>query len=144
MTIHLLRMAVRVESVAKLKQLQAERLVQSAAENKSELYTYTRNIPKRMDELIDDGSIYWVIKKYIKVRQRILGIERHTNEEGRAYCAIQIDPELKQVIARRQKAFQGWRYLKPEDIPVDLHPSQSKVANLPSALADELRELGLI
>ena len=114
MTIHLLRMAARVESVAKLKQLQAERLVQSAAENKSELYTYTRNIPKRMDELIDDGSIYWVIKKYIKVRQRILGIERHTNEEGRAYCAIQIDPELKQVVARRQKAFQGWRYLKPE------------------------------
>ena len=144
MTIHLLRMAARVESVAKLKQLQAERLVQSATKNKSELYTYTRNIPKRIDELIDDGSIYWVIKKYIKVRQRILGIERHTNEEGRAYCAIQIDPELKQVVARRQKAFQGWRYLKPEDIPVDLHPSQSKVANLPSALADELRELGLI
>ena len=144
MTIHLLRMAARVESVAKLKQLQAERLVQSETENKSELYTYTRNIPKRIDELIDDGSIYWVIKKYIKVRQRILGIERHTNEEGRAYCAIQIDPELKQVTARRQKAFQGWRYLKPEDIPVDLHPSQSKVANLPSALADELRELGLI
>ena len=144
MTIHLLRMAARVESVAKLKQLQAERLVQSGAENKSELYTYTRNIPKRIDELIDDGSIYWVIKKYIKVRQRILGIERHTNEEGRTYCAIQIDPELKQVVARRQKAFQGWRYLKPEDIPVDLHPSQSKVANLPSALADELRELGLI
>ena len=144
MTIHLLRMAVRVESVAKLKQLQAERLVQSAAENKNELYTYTGNIPKRMDELIDDGSIYWVIKKYIKVRQRILGIERHTNEEGRAYCAIQIDPELKQVVARRQKAFQGWRYLKPEDIPTDLHPSHSKVTNLPSALADELRELGLI
>ena len=144
MTIHLLRMAARVESVAKLKQLQAERLVQSATENKSELFTYTRNIPKRIDELIDDGSIYWVIKKYIKVRQRILGIERHINEEGRAYCAIQIDPELKQVVARRQKAFQGWRYLKPEDIPVDLHPSQSKVANLPSALADELRELGLI
>ena len=144
MTIHLLRMAARVESVAKLKQLQAERLVQSATKNKSELYTYTRNIPKRIDELIDEGSIYWVIKKYIKVRQRILGIERHTNEEGRAYCAIQIDPELKQVIARRQKAFQGWRYLKPEDIPVDLQPSQSKVANLPSALADELRELGLI
>ena len=144
MTIHLLRMAARVESVAKLKKLQAERLVQSATENKSELYTYTRNIPKRMDELIDDGSIYWVIKKYIKVRQRILGIERHTNEEGRAYCAIQIDPELKQVVARRQKAFQGWRYLKPEDIPIDLHSPHSKVTNLPSSLADELRELGLI
>ena len=144
MTIHLLRMAVRVESVEKLKQLQAERLIQSASENKSELYTYTRNIPKRMDELIDDGSIYWVIKKYIKVRQRILGIERHTNEEGRVYCAIQIDPELKQVVARRQKAFQGWRYLKLEDIPIDLHPPHSKVTNLPSSLTDELRELGLI
>ena len=144
MTIHLLRMAVRVESVAKLKQLQTERLVQSATENTSELYTYTRNIPKRIDELIDGGSIYWVIKKYIKVRQRIWGIERHTNDEGKAYCAIQIDPELKQVVPRRQKAFQGWRYLRPEDIPTDLDTSQSKVANLPSALANELRELGLI
>ena len=144
MTIHLLRMAVGVESVAKLKQLQTERRVQSSTENKSKLYTYTRNIPKRIDELIHDGSIYWVIKKYIKVRQRILGIERHTNDEGRAYCAIQIDPELKQVVPRRQKAFQGWRYLRPEDIPTDLHTSQSKVTNLPSALADELRELGLI
>ena len=137
-------MAVRVESVAKLKQLQTERLVQSTTENTSELYTYTRNIPKRIDELIDGGAIYWVIKKYIKVRQRILGIERHTNDEGKAYCAIQIDPELKQVVPRRQKAFQGWRYLRPEDIPTDLDTSQSKVANLPSALANELRELGLI
>ena len=144
MTIHLLRMAARVESVAKLKQLQTERLAQSVAENKSKLYTYTRNIPKRIDELIDDGSIYWVIKKYIKVRQRILGIERHTNDEGKAYCAIQIDPELKQVVPRRQKAFQGWRYLRPEDIPTDLDTSQSIVADLPSALANELRELGLI
>ena len=144
MTIHLLRMAVRVESVSNLKQLQAERLVQSAAENKNELYTYTRNIPKLMDDLIDDGSIYWVIRKYIRVRQRILGIERRTNDEGKSYCAIQIDPELKQVVARRQKSFQGWRYLKPEDIPTDLLTSQSKVTNLPSALADELRELGLI
>ena len=117
MTIHLLRMAARIESVANLKQIQAERLVQSRTENKSELYTYTRNIPKRIDELIDGGSIYWVIKKYIKVRQRILGIERRANDEGKAYCAIQIDPELKQVVARRQKAFQGWRYLRPEDIP---------------------------
>ena len=144
MTIHLLRMAARVESVAKLKQIQAERLAQSATQNKIGLYTYTRNIPKRMDELIDDGSIYWVIKKYIKVRQRILGIEKHTNEEGNVYCAIQIDPELKQVVARRHKAFQGWRYLKPEDIPPDLHFSHSNVKNLPLALEDELRELGLI
>ena len=137
-------MAVRVESVAKLKQLQAERLVKSETENKSELYTYTKNIPKRIDELIDGGSIYWVIKKYIKVRQRILGIERHTNDEGRAYCAIQIDPELKQVVARRQKAFQGWRYLKPQDIPLDLEISESKVTGMPIEMADELRELGLI
>ena len=144
MTIHLLRMAARVASVANLKQLQAERLAQSSSENRCELYTYTRNIPKRIDELIDGGSIYWVVKKYIKVRQKILRIERLTNDEGRAYCAIQIDPELKQVVARRQKAFQGWRYLRPEDIPIDLHPSQSNVTNLPSALVDELRELGLI
>ena len=130
MTIHLLRMAVRVERVAKLKQLQSERLVEGAIQNKSKLYTYTRNIPKRVDELIDGGSIYWVIKKYIRVRQRILGIERHTNDEGRVNCAIRIDPELTKVVVRRQKAFQGWRYLKPEDVPKDLHPSQLKETNI--------------
>ena len=144
MTIHLLRMAVGVENIANLQQIQSDRLSQSSTQNEKGLYTYTRNIPKKVNDLIDGGSIYWVIKRYIRVRQNILGIERRENDEGRAFCAIKIDPVLKQVVARRQKAFQGWRYLKPEDKPVDLQISNHKAKNMPSEMIDELRDLGLI
>ena len=144
MTVHLLRMAVRVESISHLKRIQNERLRERVKQGESGLYTFTRNIPKRVDNLIDGGSIYWIIKKYIRARQRILGVERHVNGEGRPYCAIQIDPDPIQVVARRQKAFQGWRYLKPEDIPLDLKISERQVTDMPTEMADELRELGLI
>ena len=144
MTIHLLRMAVGIESIANLKQIQSDRLIQSRVSNEKKLYTITRNFPKKVEDLLDGGSIYWVIKKYIRVRQSILGIERRKNKDGKPYCAIQIDPILNQVIARRQKAFQGWRYLKAEDKPIDLQISGEKVINMPVEMVDELRELGLI
>ena len=144
MTIHLLRVAVRVHSIADLRRKQDERLQERLKQGETRLYTFTRNLPKRVDDLIDGGCIYWIIKKYIRVRQRILGVERHVNGEGRAYCAIQIDPEPMQVVARRQKAFQGWRYLKPEDIPLDLDISETQVTDMPEEMANDLRELGLI
>ena len=144
MTVHLLRMAVQVESIAHLKQIQADRLHKQLAQGEAGLYTYSRNIPKRADDLIDGGSIFWVIKRYIRVRQRILGIERHTNEEGRPYCAFQIEAEPIKVVPRRQKAFQGWRYLKPEDVPSDIGVSRSQATDMPTEMANELRELGLI
>ena len=137
-------MAVRVESIAHLKRIQDERLHERLRKGETGLYTFTRNIPKRADDLIDGGCIYWIIKKYIRARQRILGVERHINSEGRPYCAIQIDPEPIQVVARRQKAFQGWRYLKQDDIPLDLDVSETQITDMPTEMADELRELGLI
>ena len=111
MTIHLLRMAVRVESIAHLKRIQCERQQERREQGGGGVFTFTRNIPKRADDLIDEGCIYWIIKKYIRARQRIIGVERLINDEGRPYCAIQLNPDPIQVIARRQKAFQGWRYL---------------------------------
>ena len=144
MTIHLLRVAVRVHSIADLRRKQDERLQERLKQGETRLYTFTRNLPKRVDDLIDGGCIYWIIKKYIRVRQRILGVERHVNGEGRSYCAIQIDPDPIQVVARRQKSFQGWRYLKPDDIPLDLDISKSQVTDMPTEMTDELRELGLI
>lgn len=144
MTVHLLRMAVGVESLAHLKQIQSERLRQTEGRNENGLYTFTRNFPKQVDDLIDGGSVYWVVKRFIRVRQEILGIEKRENDEGKSFCAIRIDPVLKRVVARRQKAFQGWRYLRPKDIPEDLQSSTFAANEMPSEMADELRELGLI
>jgi hypothetical protein len=146
MTVHLLRMAVRVESVGHLRTIQAERMQQSAkGRKKKRLYTRTRNVPRRTAELLDGGSIYWVVKRYVRVRQKILNIESATNAEGRRYCAIELDPELVLVDPRRHKAFQGWRYFRSEDVPADiLQQSAGDDEDLPPEMADELRELGLI
>lgn len=146
MTVHLLRMAVRVESVGHLRTIQTERMRESAKSRKKQrLFTYTRNLPRRDKELLDGGSIYWVVKRYVRVRQKILGIESATNTEGRRYCAIELDPELVLVDPRRHKAFQGWRYFRPEDVPADiLEQAGGEADDLPPELAEELRDLGLI
>ena len=112
---------------------------------KKRLFTRTRNVPRRDKELLDGGSIYWVVKRYVRVRQKILGIESVTNEEGRRYCAIELDPELVLVDPRRHKAFQGWRYFRTDDVPADLlEQAGGEAEDLPPELAYELRELGLI
>jgi hypothetical protein len=82
MTVNLLRMAVRIESISQLKKIQTER--RALTEGKR-LHSFTRNMPKRIDELIDGGSIYWVVKRLIRVRQKIIGIEKMTNSEGRNF-----------------------------------------------------------
>jgi hypothetical protein len=143
MTVHLLRMAVRIESIAQLKEIQAER---RASTKEKRLYTFTRNVPRRIDELIDGGSIYWVVKRLIRVRQEILSISQEINDEGRKYCAIELNSVPVLLEPRRQKAFQGWRYLKPEEAPKDLPEGSSleTETDMPSEMLAELKELGLI
>ena len=143
MAVHLLRMAVRIESIAHLSEIQAERMASTKGKR---LFTYTRNVPRRTAELIDGGSIYWVVKRLIRVRQKIVGIEPGTNEEGRKYCAIELDPGHILLEPRQQKAFQGWLYLKPEEAPIDLPPGSTVEidADMPPEMQAELRELGLI
>lgn len=145
MTVNLLRMAVGIDSVDHLKKVQLDRLeARRANGERAVLITYTRNIPKRIGELTDGGSIYWVIKRYIRLRQPILGIERATNAEGRPYCAIELSPSYIATEMYRHKAFQGWRYLKSGDAPPDVEIRADEAGDLPADLADELRDLGLL
>ena len=146
MTVHLIRCAARIDSVEALRerQIQRNRKFQRKAANKGIFRTYTRNVPKRGDELVDGGSIYWVVKRFVRARQRILGFDRETDDEGRGYCMIRIDPELVLDEPRAYKPFQGWRYLRIEDAPPDLRKSATAAAHLPPEMAEELRALGLI
>ena len=140
-------MAAGIETLAGLRERQAERLrnYKKFSGKRGVLQTYTRNMPKRIDELTDGGSIYWVFKSHVRARQRILGITREEDDEGRAYCLIRIDPELVTVRPRAHKAFQGWRYLRVEDAPPDLGQGEAEeMADLPPDMADELRSLGLL
>lgn len=146
MTVHLIRMAAGIETVAGLRERQADRLrnYKKFSGKRGVLQTYTRNVPKREDELVDGGSIYWVLKTHVRVRQRVLGIARESDDEGRGYCLIRLDPELVLVEPRHHKAFQGWRYLRPEDAPPDLGGAAGEEIELPSEMAEELRSLGLL
>ncbi|MDR3506012.1 MAG: DUF1489 domain-containing protein, partial [Acidocella sp.] len=106
---------------------------------------FTRNFPKRAAELTDGGSIYWVIGGVILVRQRILDITQDTDpEDGTPSTALVLDPALVRVEARAQRAFQGWRYLAPEDAPPDLTARNSDTAEMPEAMRRELAALGLL
>ena len=101
MKIHLIRMAAGIGSLGELRQRHSDQLSKSG-KSLGKLYTYTRNMPMRVNELTEGGSIYWVIKRFIRARQKIISIEKKTNEEGRVFCAIVLDRELIPVIPRRQ------------------------------------------
>ena len=156
MSVHLIKMAVGVESVAHLAQLQAARLHKAAEEGLAfRLCHYTRHMPRRAQELLAGGSLYWVIKGFVRVRQRLLDIERDVSPperqganqggkpEGKPACALVLDPGLVGTRLRATRAFQGWRYLAAQDAPPDLDPA-ADAGGLPLEMAEELRSLGLL
>ena len=134
MTIHLIKLCVGAENIADLEAWQA-----GLVETLPNPVHHTRMSPKRAEEILAGGSIYWVIKKMIRVRQRIVDIRAIQDEAGRAMCELVFDPELIPVTPRRKKPFQGWRYLKPGDAPPDLKPG-AKASDVPVALDIALKE----
>lgn len=102
-------------------------------------YHHTRMVPKRGSELSDGGSIFWVTKGIILVRQRIREVREITDRGGRKACELIFDPELVPVEPTPKRAFQGWRYLKPEDAPVDLKAGSGTI-EMPAALRANLRD----
>ena len=140
--LHLLKLSVGPRDVDTLRRLQSERL-----RAEPPLRHRTRMIPRRQDDLLDGGSIYWVVAGQVRVRQRLLRINEETDHDGRALAALVLDPALVPVEARPTKPFQGWRYLAPEDAPADLRQGEDPAEGLdtlPDALRQELRALGLI
>lgn len=104
----------------------------------------TRMWPKRADELLDGGSIYWVIQGLIQCRQRILRLDEVTRADGIRRCAIVLDPELIRTNAVPKRPFQGWRYLAPDDAPRDLAAHRKNEEALPSELSAALADIGVL
>lgn len=136
---HLLKLSVGVRDVAHLRALQALRATAAPP-----LRHQTRMAPKRRDELLDGGSIYWVIGGYIQVRQRLLDIIEDRWDDGTACAGLVLHPELIPVAARPMKPFQGWRYLDAEAAPADITEAAAISDDLPPALKAALREACLI
>ena len=136
MALHLLKLAVGIEDIDHLRRVRATRCAERGGS-----WVYTRNRPRRAQEILADGSIYWIIRGRIRVRQLVSGFLSERDSNGRRYCLIEVDPRLVPTVPRPWRPFQGWRYLSPEDAPADLRDS----GELPSdQLLAELRSLGLI
>jgi hypothetical protein len=131
--LHLIKLCVGCDSVEDLAEWQRKR---------SPLEHWTRNHPKRAKEITAGGSLYWVIKGQVRVRQRILRLDRREDEEG-VWCAIVLGRRLTRVRTTPHRPFQGWRYLQPKDAPPDLVKGEGG-EEMPEKLAAELRALGLL
>lgn len=139
--LHLIKLSVGPRDLAELRAIQAARLAAG-----TRLRHRTRMFPRRAEELLAGGSIYWVIAGAVRARQRLIGIEEETGEDGRSYAGLMLDPVLVPVRPRVHKPFQGWRYLPVDDAPADMGEGleASGVDDLPAALRKELEALALI
>ncbi|SRR5260370_22318253 len=140
MALHLLKLAVGIGDVEQLRRVRAAR-----AEERGGSWVHTRNRPRRAQEVLAGGSIYWIVRGHIRVRQRVTGFRSGRDDNGRRYCLIEVDPELVGTWPRPWRPFQGWRYLSPEDAPPDRRDAMDADGGPPGdRLFAELRSLGLI
>ena len=146
MALHLIKLSVGTDSVQDLEDWIAKKLKErkKRGEKKPERIHTTRMIPKRADELLDGGSIYWVIRGEILCRERILDVRPIVDKEGVSRCQLVLDPTCVLVKPRPYRAFQGWRYLPAKDAPPDLDHAAPGARNMPEHMRRELRELGLL
>ena len=133
MALHLIKLCVGCDSVEELRAWRAERDRRGVPP-----IVPTRQTPKRAAELLEGGSLYWVIKGVILVRQPIVKIV--TLESGVQPCRIDLGPELILTAPQPRRPFQGWRYLDAKDAPPDLPTGEG--AEMPQDLARQLREIG--
>jgi hypothetical protein len=144
MSLHLIKLCVGCDSVADLESWIKQKLKALKKGAKREHIHTTRMVPKRADELIDGGSLYWVIRGEIMCRQRIRDVRPFVDKEGVGRCHLVLEPKLVLVEPRPWRAFQGWRYLAVKDAPGDLDRVAPGAKRMPEALRRELRGLGLL
>ena len=137
MTVHLKKLSVGSSSLDDLQMWQELRVKQGGR-----LVHVTRNRPRRATELLDGGSMYWIIKGVMTARQSIVDLVEAQRADGSPACGIVLDPVLVPVTPTRMRIFQGWRYLEPDDAPADLGVAGG--GDLPSELVAELRSLGIL
>jgi hypothetical protein len=143
MPLHLIKLCVGCDSLAELASWQKRRLQEKRAKGqKPELVHVTRMTPKRAEEILDGGSLYWVIKGQIAARQKLLAL-REVKKNGVPHCGLVYEKKLIPVIPRPRRAFQGWRYLEAADAPPDI-VRKTGAKNLPETLQRELAALGLL
>jgi hypothetical protein len=141
--LHLIKLCVGCDSIEDLEAWIREKRRRTRGKTTEHIHT-TRMVPKRADELIDGGSLYWVIRGAVSARQSLIAVRPFTDPKGIGRCRLVLLPKVVPVEPRPWRAFQGWRYLAPEDAPRDLDRAAPGARNMPETLRRELQQLGLL
>lgn len=144
MTVHLVKLCVGADDISDLAEWQAERLAEKKKLKQPQVLAHvTRMAPKRAEELLSGGSLYWVMKGVIRCRQKLIGIEPFTDNEGIGRCRLVLDNEIVPTRRQERRPFQGWRYLEAKDAPPDVKKGEAG-DDMPEEMRRELEELGLL
>ncbi|MFZ1725712.1 MAG: DUF1489 domain-containing protein [Albidovulum sp.] len=138
--VNLVKLCVGADTVEDLAMWQAERMARIPGHIPCHV---TRMWPRRADELLNGGSLYWVFRGAVLARQRIVALEERRGDDGILRCGLMFDPEIIRTEAMPRRAFQGWRYLEPKDSPRDLPRGKAADTTLPRELLTALAEIGL-
>jgi len=146
MTLNLIKLCVGVEKVEELVDWQSGWRKKGGMDGKGRVWHTTRMVPKRRDELVQGGSLYWVVKGHVLVRQLITEVDPFVDDGGIRRCHLVLHKDLYLTVPRKRRPFQGWRYLKGEEAPQDigLVGKATKKGQMPPQLRAELAELGLL
>ena len=145
MALHLIKLCVGCDSVADLEEWIARKLKEKKKRGqKPEHIHTTRMTPKRVEELLDGGSLYWVIRGEVMCREKLVDIRPFVDKDGIGRTRLVMDGKLVLVEPRPFRAFQGWRYYAQKDAPRDLARAAPGAAAMPEPMRRELRELGLL
>src|SRR3954453_7831241 len=146
MALHLVKLAVGCESVKDLKARIAERMQTARKKGLPLRHIHvTRMTPKRVDELLAGGSLYWVVRGEVAAREKIIAVEPFRDKAGVGRCRLGVLPKVIAVSPRPMRPFQGWRYFTDDAAPPDLgKAAAASVASMPEPMRRELRDLGLL
>src|ERR1700758_4413582 len=146
MPLHLIKLCVGCDSVKDLKEWVAERMKAAKKKGQPAHHVHvTRMTPKRVDEILTGGSLYWVIRGEIAAREKLIGIEPFRDKDGIGRCRLVMQPKVIAVSPRPMRPFQAWRYFTDDAAPPDLgKATAASVAAMPEPMRRELRNLGLL
>ena len=138
MAVHLVKLCVGASSIQHLRGW-----IREARAGRDTLDHTTRMFPKRRDEIVAGGSLYWVIGGLILCRQPIVDLVPVKGADGIERCRIDFKAKVVQVEPQPRRAFQGWRYLEEADAPADIARAAAAFA-IPEKMRRDLAELRLL
>lgn len=143
MTIHLLKPALKCADVYEF----AGRQPQWHMPHKGRIVypVWTSRKPTREADLLEGGSVFWIVKGQVQCRQDIWDIIDYQDDESdKPSFLILCNPQLVRTQGYARKPFQGWRYLEAPNAPPDIGPLTANDERPPPEMEEALRSAGLL